>query len=331
MTKTTTLHIPVMLADVLHFAGIKQAQHLDAKTFMQKQFNQNSQIVDVTFGFGGYSRALLDSFDGKLIAFDRDQAVLPQTQSFKDSYGERFDFVNERFSSIGSVLKPNSYDLIVADFGISSMQVDEAERGFSFMQDAPLDMRMSKNDKLTAFDIVNTFAEKELANIIFNYGEERLAKKIAYNIIHNRRLQPIKTTKQLADIAFKCYGKMAYGLKIHPATRTFQAIRIYINKELEEIEALLNQTLPLLKTGGRFVCVSFHSLEDVIVKQFVKANCKKVKVNKYQQFSLLQGETDGDFTNNILDLSLGTVEVSKEEAINNPRARSAKLRAFEKI
>jgi len=325
------LHNPVMLADVLHFAGIKQAEHLDAKTFSSKDYNKNSQIADATFGFGGYSRALISSFDGKLTSFDRDPSVAPYANELKSSHGERFDFVNEKFSSMGGVLKPNSCDLIVADFGISSMQVDDADRGFSFMQDAPLDMRMNKNDKISAFEVINELSEKELADIIFNYGEERLAKKIAYNIVHNRRLSPIKTTKQLADIAFKCYGKMAYSLKIHPATRTFQAIRIYVNKELDEIESLLSQTLSLLKPGGRFVCVSFHSLEDVIVKQFVKNNCKKVKVNKYQQFSLLQKDGQDEFTNKIIDLSLGAVEVSKEEAKLNPRSRSAKLRAFEKI
>ncbi len=313
-------HIPVMLSEVIKFAGFTEEY--------KKDYNEDSLIIDVTFGFGGYTKALLTASKSKLIAFDRDTSVQSNANTFRQEWDGRFSFINDKFSNIDNHVSLNSCDLIVADFGISSMQVDEAERGFSFMQSAKLDMRMNQSDKITAFDVVNNLSEAELADIIFEYGEERLAKKIAYNIVTNRKLAPIQTTKELADIAFKCYGKMAYSLGIHPATRTFQAIRIYINKELEEIKFLVEKALLLLKPGGRFVCVSFHSLEDKIIKDFVKLHFKKTKNNKYQQFSLTENDS---FANNIIDLSNGAVAVSKEEAKQNPRSRSAKLRCFEKI
>jgi 16S rRNA (cytosine1402-N4)-methyltransferase len=282
-------------------------------------------FVDVTFGGGGYTKAILQTSNCKVIALDRDETVLPTAKSIKEEFGERFNFFLTPFSKISEVLKNTKVDGIVADFGVSSMQLDTEERGFSFLKPAKLDMRMGVEAKCTAHQIVNSYPEPHLAEIISKYGEERLAKKIANYIVRARSQTPIEKTTELAEIVKEAYGSEARYTKIHPATKTFQALRIYINDELKEIETLLESSCNLLKKGGRLVAVSFHSLEDGIVKDFFSKNSRqKKKVNKYAEFS-----KNTDFTEEEKAFAIplkGVIMPSEEEIRDNIRSRSAKLR-----
>ena len=294
-------HTPVMLKEVLEFLNLKN----------------NSTVLYATFGAGGYSRAILDYYsDCKVIGSDRDTNVEKFVNIFKQEYKERFNFINSKFSEIKNNFDSNSFDGIVLDLGVSSMQIDDAERGFSFNKEAPLNMTMGKND-FNAYDVVNSFNEEKLAFIIKNYGEEIKSKIIAKKIVEYRKNKTIETTTELAKIIHSCFCKRS---KIDNATKTFQAIRIFVNDELKELEILLNDSIELLKSGGRLVIVSFHSLEDRIVKNFFKkfGDLKKEKVNKYSN----QIETKSIF--NIITKK--PVLVSNKEATINPRSRSAKLR-----
>ena len=299
MVETRQRHIPVMLAEVLQYLKPQKGE----------------VYVDATFGNGGYTKAILDKADCKVIALDRDPNVRVRANEIKNMYGERFEFRAGQFGDFADLV-PEKINGAVFDIGVSSMQLDEAERGFSFAKEAALDMRMSC-EGVSAADIVNTYSEKELADLIYEFGEERKSRQIAAKIVEYRHKKTIETTTELAEIIYTVIHKRAG--EIDPATRTFQALRIAVNNELEELQKGLNGAALRLHGGGRLVVVDFHSLEDRIVKNFMKENGgKKVRISKYAP-ELVQ------------DDSL-FVEVSKvitptaAECAQNPRARSAKLR-----
>ncbi|TAL38153.1 MAG: 16S rRNA (cytosine(1402)-N(4))-methyltransferase RsmH [Phenylobacterium sp.] len=273
-------------------------------------------IVDGTFGAGGYSRAILAT-GAKVVAFDRDPTVRRFAAGFPE---DRFQLVEARFSEMDAVLGEGCVDGVALDLGVSSMQIDEAERGFSFMQDGPLDMRMG-GDGPTAADLVNTAEAAELARIIFVYGEERESRRIARAIVRRREEQPFTRTLELAEFVEKSLGGRR-GAKIHPATRTFQGLRIAVNEELSELEAGLVAAERALKVGGRLCVVTFHSLEDRIVKSFLSVRAGRTPAGSRHAPPLAKG-ADPSFRL----LFNGAQGPSEAETKANPRARSAKLRA----
>lgn len=282
--------------------------------------------VDGTFGAGGYSKAILETANCQVIAIDRDPSVLSFAQNLKEKAGERFTFISGCFSNMKELLSSigiDKVDGVVLDVGVSSMQIDDPSRGFSFQKDGVLDMRMEKQG-LSASDIVNTFKEKELADIIYEYGEERHSRKIAKAICEKRKTAPFSRTLELAELIASI---MPRGKEtIHPATRTFQALRIYVNDELNELKKALSQATNLLKSKGCLAVVSFHSLEDRIVKNFM---AEKALKNALVSRHLPLCETE-----KIKELEIITkkpILPSKEEITENPRSRSAKLRAARKL
>lgn len=297
-------HIPVMINEVI-------------KTLNPKD---NETILDGTFGAGGYTKCILNSCNCNVIGTDRDITVLKFAEDVKKEYGNRFNFINAKFSEISQNIDNNSLDGLVLDLGVSSMQLDNADRGFSFNKDAKLSMAMGRNN-ITAYDIVNNFSEIDLANIIYEYGEEVKSRIISKAIINYRKTKLIETTLELAEIVKNCFPRKYY--KINPATKTFQAIRIYVNDELNELKKILEDSKRLLKQDGRLVIVTFHSLEDRIVKNFFKENSNLEKINKYRQ------KCDNTIEEKSFAFNLpskGALIVSEKEAISNPRSRSAKLR-----
>jgi len=297
----TQKHIPVMLNEVLHYLN-----------------PQDGEIyVDATFGNGGYTEAVLQAADCKVISIDRDPTVLPRVQELKQKYGSRFEFRPGQFGCIKELVG-QPVNGVMFDIGVSSMQLDEAERGFSFAKEAPLDMRMSCQG-ISAADIVNQTPEKELADLIYKYGEERKSRQIAAKIAEYRQTRDIKTTRELAEIIYTVIHKTPNN--IDPATRTFQALRIAVNNELGELENGLQGAVDLTVSGGRIVVVSFHSLEDRIVKTFFKENTgKNTHVSRYRPELPIQ--TD----NASLAQCTKAVMPSQKEIEANSRARSAKLR-----
>jgi 16S rRNA (cytosine1402-N4)-methyltransferase len=275
--------------------------------------------LDCTFGAGGYAKAILEK-GAKLIAIDRDPTVTRFTENLASEYGKNFEFININFADIEEdQLKVNG---IVLDLGVSSMQLDTAERGFSFMRDGDLDMRMG-NHGLSAKDFVNGAKEEELARVIYEYGDEPASRKIARSIVLARVEKPINTTFELANIVRRAIGRPPG--KIDLATKTFQAIRIYVNGELDALERFLEKSSSILLEGGRIVVVTFHSLEDRIVKQyFTKNTAKKVARSKYSKLPEDTGATYQLLHKKPLVPSDGEVRI-------NPRSRSAKLRAAIKI
>jgi 16S rRNA (cytosine1402-N4)-methyltransferase len=273
-------------------------------------------VIDGTFGAGGYSRAFLAT-GASVIAFDRD----PSAARFAEGLpADRFRLVETRFSEMDTVAGEAAVDGVAFDLGVSSMQLDEPDRGFSFMRDGPLDMRMAA-DGLTAADLVNTYEPAEIARVLYVYGEERQSRRIAGAIARRRIEQPFSRTLELAEFIEKVLGGRR-GAKVHPATRSFQAIRIAVNEELSELEAGLAAAERTLKTGGRLCVVTFHSLEDRIVKSFLTVRAGRtpagsrhappVKAGAAPSFELLFN---------------GAHAPSDAETSANPRARSAKLRA----
>ena len=286
--------------------------------------------IDCTAGGGGHSLEIAKRLgeNSRLICFDRDKAaILAATERLKD-YQEKVTFVNENFSSLSQIIKEFKIDNlggVLADLGCSSHQFDTAERGFSYMQDARLDMRMDTDATLSAYNVVNEYSEEHLKKIFFDYGEERFSARIAASIIKHRADKPIETTGELADIIKSAIPSYNRNEGPHPAKRTFQAIRIEVNGELDAIEPLISASANSLVSGGRIAIISFHSLEDRIVKQ------------KYK--SLSGGCTcPRDFpvcvcgNKPILkEISKKPILPSQDELANNPRSRSAKLRIAEKI
>lgn len=278
--------------------------------------------LDCTFGAGGYSSAILERADCKLYAIDRDPEVKKYADILNEKYQDKFKLITGNFSDFKALLVKEGVekiDGIVMDIGVSSMQIDQGERGFSFAKSGPLDMRMSQ-DGVSAADFVNNYSESEIANVIYNYGGERRSRRIASAIIRERSIEPITTTNKLADIVRSVVPKGKS--KIDPATRTFQAIRIWVNDELEQLKKALKQAEEILNIGGRLVVVSFHSLEDVIVKQFLKEKSgKNESVSRYMPMT----ESEDNITFKLLKSK--AIAPSEEEVSANIRSRSAKLRA----
>jgi len=295
-------HIPVMLNEVLQYLN-----------------PQNGEVyVDATFGNGGYSEAILKQANCKVIALDRDPSVKARANELKTHYEDRFEFRSGTFGDMANLV-PEMVNGVVFDIGVSSMQLDDAFRGFSFSKEAVLDMRMSMSG-ISAKDIVNTYSEKDLADLIYLYGEEKKSRQIAAKIVSSRAIKPIETTTELADIIYKIMPKRSG--QIDPATRTFQALRIAVNDELKQLNdglvSALSRTLP----GGRIVVVDFHSLEDRIVKNFFTENSdKKVHVSRYKTDN--SPECTG---NKPLSFVSKSIMPTDEECSVNARSRSAKLR-----
>ena len=293
------LHVPVLLEESLEYL----------------QVPPGGVVVDATLGLAGHSAEIAKRLGGKgrLIGFDRDEHAMALAKVRLAGVAEELgtempamEFVSRSFSEIAEVIRPGTLDGLLADFGVSSLQLDEAKRGFSFRADGPLDMRMDPRSELTAQQVVNQADEEDLANLIYEFGEERRSRRIARAIV---RARPIETTAELAQVISAVAPAMK-GEKIHPATRTFQALRIHVNNELGEIQTLLNSAGPLLKPGGRVVLISFHSLEDRLVKDSFRDAAR----------------------NGILEiLTKKPVMAKEQEALRNPRSRSAKLRAARKV
>lgn len=307
-------HVPVMLNEVLSFIP------------KEKKIN----LIDATFGGGGYSRAILKNFNIKnLIAIDRD----PISKIFYDELRKDFDNIelfNQKFSKLDELLKNSEhfkekYDVIIFDLGVSSNQIDNPERGFSFQQDGPLDMKMGSSN-LNAFEVINSFDEKKLADIFYEFGEEKYSRRIAKNIVINRTKKNIENTLELSEIIKRSVPAKLSSKKIHPATKTFQALRIFINDELNELKIALEKSENLLAKNGLLIIVSFQSLEDRIVKDFFNHKSGK----RWRSSRHLPDLADlGPTTLKIITKK--PLRPKDFEINNNPRSRSAKLRVAQKI
>jgi 16S rRNA (cytosine1402-N4)-methyltransferase len=292
-------HVPVLLEEVLEYLDVRPG----------------GVICDATLGLAGHSSEIVKRLGGrgKLIAFDRDpeamEAAKARLEEVKAELGKEMPevvYIAKAFSDAASEIEPGSLDGLLADFGVSSLQLDEAHRGFSFRTDGPLDMRMDTRSGETAEQVVNQEDENELADLIYEFGEERRSRRIARAIV---RARPIRSTAELAQIVSAAAPSMK-GDKIHPATRTFQALRIRVNNELGEIQSLLKSAGSLLKPGGRLVLISFHSLEDRLVKDAFR------EAGRTKEFEVLTKKP---------------VVANEQEQMRNPRSRSAKMRAAQKI
>jgi 16S rRNA (cytosine1402-N4)-methyltransferase len=298
MTKSNERHVPVLLNQAIDLLHVRAG----------------GTYADCTLGLAGHSEAIVRLLgpDGHLIGFDRDHEAMELARARLDkvctelgSQAPKVTLIGEAFSTIAQHVKPASLDGLLADFGVSSLQFDEAHRGFSFQADGPLDMRMDTRQGPTAAQVVNEEAERELADLIYEYGEERRSRRIARAIVRGR---PVTTTGQLARIVASAAPAMKQE-RIHPATRTFQALRIFVNRELDEIKALLEAAPKLLKPSARLVVISFHSMEDRIAKDCFRDGAQ----------------------NGIWEvLTRKPVTATEEEIERNPRSRSAKLRAGER-
>jgi 16S rRNA (cytosine1402-N4)-methyltransferase len=279
--------------------------------------------IDGTFGAGGYSRKILEQANCNILAFDRDQNVISIADNFKKEFPNRFNFISSEFSNVKDHINGEKFDALILDLGVSSMQIDQAERGFSFQKEAKLDMRMNQNQKLTAFEIVNFTEEKKLADIIYNYGDERKSRRIAKLIIENRKIKKIETTSELSEIVKKAVGQRGFS-KIDPATKTFQAIRIFVNDELGQLEKILVDSANILKKDGKLIIVSFHSLEDRIVKNFIKKNSgyENRGSSRYSPYSVINNQETYPFSCK----KLKAIKPTEEEIKENIRARSARMR-----
>jgi 16S rRNA (cytosine1402-N4)-methyltransferase len=297
--------------------------------------------IDGTFGAGGYARAILEAADCRVWGIDRDHGAIAAGQNLRQRYDDRLSLVEGCFGDMESLLPgslSNNVDGIALDLGVSSMQIDQPERGFSFSEDGPLDMRMegaAAGARSSAAEVVMTRSESELADILFHYGEERKARRIARAIVAARQREPIERTGQLAAIVrgvLRRDGKKTSSRAIDPATRSFQALRIYVNDELEELRQGLEAAERLLAPKGRIAVVSFHSLEDRIVKSFLKTRSGTApRASRHAPQSLSPCQLDGEGRNATFTvLFRGARRPSEEEIRINPRARSARLRAAQR-
>lgn len=303
------MHKPVLYQEIIHA--------------LQPQ--NGGRYVDGTLGAGGHARGILEACapDGHLLGLDVDSNALAIARETLAPYEHRIHLVQASHITLSEQLQKlqwDSIDGIVLDLGASSMQFDNAERGFSFLNDGPLDMRFGINANMTAEEIINTFDEKELADIIFKYGEDRDARKIAKAIVMNR---PLHTTGQLVAVIEKASPRR--GDKTHPATQTFQALRIVVNDELAAVEKTLPQAVTSLKSGGRCAVISFHSLEDRIVKDYFREQSKDLVNPPYEKIY------EQERLAVIKIINKKPITPTDEEIKDNPRARSAKLRVIEKL
>lgn len=302
-------HIPVMLDEV-----VAALSPCDGEVY-----------VDGTFGAGGYTRAFLESADCTVIAIDRDPDAQKRAQAFEKEFGSRFIFLYGCFGDALELVRAAGFEKVdgfVLDIGVSSFQIDEALRGFSFAKDGPLDMRMDTRQGLTAADIVNTYDETDLANLIYQLGDERHSRKIARRIVAKREEKKFETTLELADLIRSVIPRSPKD-KTDPATRSFQALRIAVNDELGELQRGLESAQSLLSEGGRLVVVSFHSLEDGIVKSFLYERSGRIAGGSRH---LPPVSTDTSSSPLFHVKQRKAISANNNEASNNPRARSAKLR-----
>jgi 16S rRNA (cytosine1402-N4)-methyltransferase len=302
-------HQPVLYKEIIHA--------------LQPQ--RDGRYVDGTLGAGGHARGILEASapDGQLLGLDVDPQALTIARETLAPYEHRIHLAQASYKTLSTQLKNlgwDSVDGIVLDLGASSMQFDTAERGFSFQNDAPLDMRFGPHATQTAADIVNKYSERELADLIYEYGEDRDSRKIARAIVNKR---PLHTTRELVA-AIEAVSPRR-GDRVHPATKTFQALRIAVNEELSSIESVLPQAVAGLRSGGRLAVISFHSLEDRIVKDFFREQSKELVNPPYEQLYQVERQAI------IKEVNRKPILPSEEETKDNPRARSAKLRIAEKI
>jgi len=289
------------------------------------QPRNGGRYVDGTLGAGGHARGILEACtpDGLLLGLDVDPQALALARETLAPYEKRIHLVQASHITLAeqlASLKWEAIDGMVLDLGASSMQFDNAERGFSFMQDGPLDMRFGINATMSAEEIVNTFDERELADIIFRYGEDRDSRKIAKAIVMNR---PLRTTRELVAVIEKASPRR--GDRVHPATQTFQALRIAVNEELVAVEKTLPQAVSALRSGGRLAVISFHSLEDRIVKEYFREQSKELINPPYERIYEVERKAVVQLVNK------KPILPTDEEIKDNPRARSAKLRVVEKL
>jgi 16S rRNA (cytosine1402-N4)-methyltransferase len=286
----------------------------------------NPIFVDATLGLAGHTEALLNKFSNlKVIGFDRDPIALNRAKSRLEKYQNRIDFINETFDSIEKNLKELKVNAILFDLGVSSIQLDESSRGFSYAQNTNLDMRMNQNQELTAEYIINNYDAKALTKIIFEFGEEKFASRIANTIIKQRQNKKIETTFELVEIIKSCIPAPARRTGGNPAKRTFQALRIAVNNELEILENAIPQALNSLAKDGRLVVLSYQSLEDRIVKNIFKENTATTDLLPGLPIPLKSKEKD------FILLNKKAENASVEEIKNNPRATSVKLRAIQRV
>ena len=309
------LHNSVMINEIISFLPLK------------KSIN----VIDATFGGGGYSKTILENLNvNQLLAIDRDPISKIFAKEIKSKFSN-FILINDKFSKIEEIVnntkfKDKKFDIILFDIGTSSNQIDNAQRGFSFNKSGPLDMRMGASDK-NAYDIINNYEEKNLADIIYQYGEERYSRVIAKEIVKNRKIKFISDTIELSNIIKKCLPKKnQLKNKTHPATKTFQAIRIYVNDELSELKMSLEKTLKILNKDGLILVVSFQSLEDRIVKDFFNHNS-----GKRWRSSRHYPELPDKLATQLKIITKKPILPSASEILENPRSRSAKLRVAQKI
>jgi 16S rRNA (cytosine1402-N4)-methyltransferase len=306
-------HLPVMYAEVLQQLAIKQ----------------DGIYLDCTFGRGGHSQGILNLLGpgGQLLAVDRDSDAINSDYAQVMLTDQRFKLKHSCFSELESIVKNASLagkiDGILLDLGVSSPQLDNPERGFSFLRDGPLDMRMDGNAGVSAEQWLANVDEKDLVKVLFDYGEERFARRIARAIVVKRAQSPIKTTRQLTELIEDAVPVREKHK--HPATRTFQAIRIEINRELDELKAVLQQSARVLRQGGLLVVISFHSLEDRIVKRFIRDESGA----KYNPGRLPIKEVD--IAKGVLKARGKALKAGKQEISQNPRARSAIMRVAERV
>lgn len=289
---------------------------------------ENSIVVDATLGYGGHSSNILERVNkGYLFAFDQDSEAIRYSTDRLNKIGTNFTIIKSNFVNMKEELNKrdiNKVDAVLFDLGVSSPQIDDESRGFSFHNDARLDMRMDREQKLSAYEVVNEYSEQDLSRIFYKYGEDKFSKSIARKIVEYRKNKPIETTLELVEV-IKSGVPMKYRINKHPARQIFQAIRIEVNHELDVIEPALSQALELLKVGGRVAVITFHSLEDRLVKNYFK---EKTKVDdKVKGMPNIPDEYLPDFK---LVVNKAIIP-SEEEIENNPRARSSKLRVIERI
>jgi 16S rRNA (cytosine1402-N4)-methyltransferase len=301
-------HLPVLLDEVIKALAPKD----------------NELFVDGTFGAGGYASRILETAQCRLVALDRDPTAIARAEPLKARFGERLRVVHAPFGTMAEAVGDGQVDGIVLDLGVSSMQLDEAERGFSFMRDGPLDMRMSQSGPhagQSAADLINTASAETIADILYQYGDERKSRAIARAIIARREEKPFSRTGELADLVARVLKMKSH--EKHPATRTFQALRIAINDELGELERALDASITLLKPGGRLVIVTFHSLEDGIVKRFLKEESgRNPRGSRHAPVGNVQ-----ELVPRYELVNASGVTPRDEELARNPRARSARLRS----
>jgi len=306
------VHEPVMLEEVMAWLVV----------------NPSGLYVDGTVGGAGHAKALLERTQATLIGLDCDADALSASGARLAEFGSRKRLIKSNFADLTAALDSlnvEKVDGVLLDLGVSSYQLDTAQRGFSFSQQAPLDMRMDRDLKLRAYDVVNGFSQKELEDVIRLYGEEKMASRIARTIVRKRQAAPIETTVELADLITQAMPGAMRHQKIHPATRTFQALRIAVNRELDSIEPGIQSAVDALKTGGRLCVISFHSLEDRIVKNKFRDLAATCVCPKDIPYCICDKKAS------VKVLTRKAVTASVMETTHNPRARSAKLRVAERI